>query len=97
MPGIGDIFLKTLMVNKIKTTDYKLFCEKSIKTYKDLVESSELKIFPMACCGFDNTPRYGRRATILTDYSDDLFEQQVRELKNISQKKYASELFFINA
>ena len=97
VPKFGDNILNLLALNNTKKISYKYFSDRLIDTYKDLVNKTDHKILPMACCGFDNTPRYGRRATILTDYSDDIFEEQVRRLKDTSLNSGTTELFFINA
>ena len=96
-PKIGDVVSNIFVSEKFKKIQYKDFCDRTVIKYRELIKLTSSKTYPMACCGFDNTPRYGHRATVLTKHSDLLFERQVKDLRMISKSSYSDDLFFVNA
>lgn len=98
IPSLADIFMQHLVREKPKIYNYKDVCCKIINKYEKLISLNDRLFAPMACCGFDNTPRYKYRSTIFNDFNCNDFGNQVKRLCEISNSKYGEKnLLFVNA
>ena len=98
IPTVADICMKYLIKEKPKIYNFKDISCEIVNKYEKLISVSDRLFAPMACCGFDNTPRYKNRSTIFTDFNCSDFENQVHRLCEISSTKYGDKkLLFVNA
>lgn len=80
---------------KHKTYSYRDITEKAIWQNKEFYMTNK-KIIPMVCAGFDNTPRYSKRAKILENFSINVFKNALVESKNLA-KQQENPIVIVNA
>lgn len=83
-----------LLPDKPEYFDYENVVNKMLFQSKGLYKHFGDKIFFSSFCGFDNTPRYKKRAKITTNVSGQTFGYSLKELYKVNPN---SELLFINA
>lgn len=85
-------------VYRAANTSFKIYNYDTISTLENLVAPSacDTKIIPSVCCGFDNTPRYGKRARVFNGFSPSKFKYKLRQLAQFSCSN-DSDLIMINA
>lgn len=71
--------IQDLMPAKPRLFDYKTHSKHCLQQYIRTSDKSNLPVIPMVCAGFDNTPRYKSRATILTGFSENIFSELLHE------------------
>lgn len=67
-----------------KTTLYARAMEKSIRTWKETVSKLDVPYFPDCPVGWDNSPRYGKSAHMVTNKTPDQFELQLLAAKRFA-------------
>ena len=87
-------FIKRKQANSTTIYDYDEVWEKIISVDHDI----SLPVFSGAFVDWDNTPRYGERATIFKGANPDKFEFWLSQLiKKVKQKTQEEQFIFINA
>ena len=85
-------------VYRAANTSFKLYSYDAISTLDKLATPSacDAKIIRSVCCGFDNTPRYGKRARIFKEFSPSKFAYKLRQLASFASSN-DSDFILINA
>lgn len=85
-----------LLPSNYATYDYASAWESLISQSKKAIADSEIPVNLTAFVEFDNTPRYGKRAKIITGFSPEIFGKYLSELHDVSSQN-GGEVLFINA
>lgn len=90
--------LKNLLHRDIVKLDYTKVCNTSIKISENYIANnkSSKKIFLGAFSNWDNTPRYGKKGTVLTHFSLNSFANYLEKLQKLTDT-CNEEIVFINA
>jgi Glycosyltransferase WbsX len=88
--------LSDLLPDRPRFYDYGGMADNALSQYVTGRLRFDVPIHPMACVGFDNSPRYGRRARILRGGSAEAFERSVADLASEAVQG-GSGLVFINS
>jgi len=95
--------VQDLLPDRPKITSYSDFLDKSYRQFEATSESIDRPLMPMICVGFDNTPRYKNRATILDGMTISALRTHCENISEhcarLKQRKIASAppLIFINS
>lgn len=71
--------VQDLIPDSPRKTSYSEFTKHCAEQYRVSSNKIAMPVVPMLCSGFDNTARYGKRATILTDLNINAFRDHLAE------------------
>jgi hypothetical protein len=93
---LAYLFLDRLP-DKVKAFDYETTLTNLLNQYIISNKTCPLPMNAMTFVDFDNTPRYGKRARIMTGYQTSIFEGHLRALIQASAKFNGLGYVFVNA